>query len=351
MRGGHDRASRPSAHASKSPTALERDTLSDVLSAVRLSGALFFLVDAGAPWRAEAPAGTSLAPVILPRAQNIISYHLVIDGECWCAMPGVPPLRLVAGDVIVIPHGDAYLLANPRVPYVGSELDALLSVFSDIATGALPRVLTEGGRGRARLQLACGFMGCDSLPFNPVVATLPRLVHLRPSDAPPNDRLRSLLDLALAESRDMRAGSDCVLVRLSELLFVELVRSYVASLGADHTGWLAGLRDPIVARSLALLHAQPAREWTVEQLARTIGVSRSALASRFAHFVGQPPMQYLTRWRMQIAARMLADSAEKVSAVAIHVGYDSEAAFSRAFKKAVGVPPAIWRSRSGHTFE
>jgi AraC-like DNA-binding protein len=161
----------------------------------------------------------------------------------------------------------------------------------------------------------------------------------------PSDRLAHLVEFAVAEPRAPTPGSDCIRLRIADLMFVEVVRRYLAALPAEQTGWLAALRDGIVGRALALLHGQPAHPWSLEELARRAAVSRSALAERFTHLVGQPPMQYLTRWRMQLAGRLLSDGGAKVSAVALAVGYDSEAAFSRAFKKAVGMAPAAWRKR------
>jgi hypothetical protein len=247
------------------------DTLSDVLQAVRLSGALFFLIEARSPWTAEAPAGSLLAPVILPGARHVISYHLITAGECWCSLPGQPPARARAGDVIVIPHGDPYALSSRAADFAASSADELLPFFEQMAQGALPRVLREGGAGAERIQVACGFLGCDALPFNPIVAALPRLIHMRQPEDASGDRLSGLLDFALAESRAPRAGSDCVLSRISELLFVELVRRYVAALPAQQTGWLAGLRDPIVGGARARSpgrssswpgrRASPARRW------------------------------------------------------------------------------------------
>jgi AraC-like DNA-binding protein len=207
-----------------------------------------------------------------------------------------------------------------------------------------PRVVVEGGGGPERADVVCGFLGCDVRPFNPVLASLPRLVHLRRTSAVKDpDRLTQLMDFALAESRDGTPGAKCVLLHVSEILFVEVVRRYLETLTSGHTGWLAGLRDPLVGQALARLHDRPAESWTLERLAREVGASRSALADRFTHLVGQPPMRYLTCWRLQLAAGMLADGAAKVSAVAREVGYESEAAFSRAFKKSAGASPAAWR--------
>ena len=203
-------------------------------------------------------------------------------------------------------------------------------------------------RGLPGTSIVCGFLGCDVRPFNPVLESLPRLLHLpKQVDGPMHDRLASLVEFTIAESRDRRAGSKSVLLRLSEILFIEVVRRYLDSLEPGRTGWLAGLRDPLVGRALALLHDRPALAWTLDRLAKDSGASRSTLADRFAHVIGQPPMRYLTQWRMQLASRLLADGRSKVSAVALDVGYQSEAAFSRAFKDTMGVSPAAWRrSRS-----
>jgi AraC-like DNA-binding protein len=320
------------------------DILSDVLEAVKLTGAVFFLVDARTPWVAEAPASADLAPVILPRAQHVVSYHVVSQGACWCESPGHASMRLEAGDVLVVPHGHAYQLASACGLRTGWSLDDTLAWFRAMAGGQLPFVVTEGGSGPERLQLVCGFLGCDALPFNPVLTMLPTLmkVRVRPDSG---NRLNALLEFALAESNRAHPGSRTVLLRIAELVFVEVLRSYLTSASEDGASWLGGLRDPVVGRALARLHAQPARAWTLSELAHEAGASRSVLAERFTYLVGCPPMLYLTRWRMQLAASRLAAGAAPVSAVAGHVGYESEAAFCRAFKKVAGVTPASWRSR------
>jgi AraC-like DNA-binding protein len=316
-----------------------------VLRTVRLTGALFFLVDATAPWGYKLPEGPRLAPALLPRAQHVISYHVVTEGTCWGGLGAETRVRLEVGDVLVFPHGDAYAMSMAPGRPGGPAAPELLAYMRQMARGPMPFTLHEGGGGRERLRLVCGFLGCDVRPFNPLMATLPRLLHVRRAAGGDHDPLSQLIEFTLAESRDPRAGSECVRLRMSELMFVEVVRRHLASLPAEETGWLAGLRDPLVGRALARLHERPAHAWTLEGLARDVGLSRSALADRFTHFVGHPPMQYLTRWRMQVAARLLAEGAAKVSAVALEVGYDSEAAFNRAFKKVAGVPPGAWRHR------
>src|SRR5688572_28967518 len=321
------------------------DPLSDVLRAVRLTGAVFFRVDATSPWVIEMPDTGALASVTLPRAQHVISYHVVTRGSCSGALlTGGDGVRLQQGDVLVFPHGDPYVMSIATGQRGGPGAADVLAFMGEMAAGRLPFAVAEGGGGPPQLGLVCGFLGCDVRPFNPLLAALPRLLHVRDAFAS-GDPLGRLIEFALAESEDPRAGGECVRLRLSELMFVEVVRRYLAGLPATHTGWLAGLRDRVVGRALALLHERTAEAWTIETLARDVGLSRSALAERFTHFVGEPPMQYLARWRMQAAARLLADGDAKVATVALRVGYDSEAAFSRAFKKLAGVPPADWRRR------
>ena len=318
--------------------------LSDVLRTIRLTAALFFPLKASSPWADEIPDATALVSSILPAAQHVVSYHIVSEGACWVTLLDAEAVRLDAGDIIVIPHGDAYVMSSAPGRRADVSAEAALTFFRKMATGCAPPVVLEGGGGPDGATLVCGFLGCDVRPFNPVLGALPRLVHLRrTSDRSIRDRLTPLIEFAVAESHQRRVGALTVLLRLSEVLFIEVVRQYLESLPADRTGWLSGLRDPVVAGALARLHDCPARAWTLEHLAADIGVSRSTLADRFTHLVGQPPMRYLAQWRMQLASRLLLDGTAKVSTVGFEVGYQSEAAFSRAFKEMVGVSPATWR--------
>jgi AraC-like DNA-binding protein len=323
------------------------DALSAVLRAVRLRGALFFLVDGTLPYVAAAPSGPLLATAIDPGAQQIVSYHVVSEGACWCTLAGHEPVRLERGDVVLVPHGDPYQLSS--APGLRSPLpeDEVLAFFRLAAARALPFVISEGGGGTERLGLVCGFLACDRFPFNPVLEGLPPVLRVRAGAGDADDRLSQLAGFAVEVARESQPGADCMLLRVAELMFVEVVRRHVTSLApgaAAHSGWLAGLRDPAVGRAMALLHARPAAPWTLAALAREAGASRSRLAERFSDLVGQPPMLYLARWRMQLAARLLADGGSKVAAVAGAVGYESEAAFSRAFKRLVGASPAAWRA-------
>lgn len=317
---------------------MSTDTLSDVLRAVRLTGAVFFSVDASSPWVAEAPAAREVAPHIMPGAEHVIEYHVVTAGACWSGLIGGSPIRLEAGDVIVFPQGDAHVVSS--APGMRGTPD--LSIHRRPVGHQLPILINEGGGGPDGARLVCGFLGCDARPFNPLLATLPRVLHLRRRD-PDDGLIAQFITLAVSESGARTSGSECVLARLSELMFVEVVRRYVATLPPEQTGWLAGLRDPTVGRALAHLHDRPADQWTLDSLAKASGASRSMLAERFVHFVGLPPMQYLAQWRMQLAAGLLLGGGSGMADIADQVGYGSEAAFSRAFKKIVGVPPAAWR--------
>jgi AraC-like DNA-binding protein len=206
----------------------------------------------------------------------------------------------------------------------------------------LPFTLTMGAQQPDPTRIVCGFIGCDATPFNPLLSALPRLIHQR---SRADGVLAQFVRMAVDESQQPRVGGESVLGRLSELLFIDVVRHYLEGLPDDRTNWLAGLRDPYVGRALTAMHGQPTRAWTIELLAREAGLSRSALAERFTAYAGQPPMQYLAKWRMQIAANLLLNGIDSVAMIAEQVGYESEAAFSRAFKRAVGDAPGEWRRK------
>jgi AraC-like DNA-binding protein len=312
------------------------DALSDVLRAVRLTGAVFFDIHASEPWVAETPEGRSIVGTMFPGAEHLISYHVVMRGACWATVAGEPPIRLSAGDVIVFPHGDSHGLSS--APGMRGTPD--IALYRMPVDGQLPFSMAMGEPGPDPTRIVCGFLGCDARPFNPLLTALPRVIRV--SD-PAGGALGAYVQFAVAESKKPRIGSECVLGRLSELMFVDVVRRYLETLPAERTDWLAGLRDPFVGRALAALHRSPARAWTLQLLARDSALSRSAMAERFMQFVGQPPMQYLTSWRMQLAAIHLRAGTDSVAAIANQVGYESEAAFSRAFKKVVGTPPSEWR--------
>jgi len=325
---------------------MSQDTLSDVLRTVRLRGAVFFYVSGGHDWAAESPASRDFAGALMPGADHVMQYHVIIDGNCWAGVVGQSPVRLGAGDVVLFPHGDAHVMSSAP----GMRAEPNLAWFYEAKIDRLPiRIAYEGTSAPtlappdhgALATIVCGFLSCDVRPFNPLIAALPRLLLLRAADG--GNWIAQFLQRAVEESHSNRPGSEAMLARMSEMLFVDAVRRHVETLPPEGTGWLAGLRDRFVGRALALLHERPAEAWTIDELGRQVGLSRSALHERFVQFVGQPPMQYLAQWRMQLAAGLLRGSNANVAAIAQDVGYDSEAAFARAFKRLVGQPPATWR--------
>jgi len=318
------------------------DALSDVLKTVRLTGATFFSCSAQAPWVAESPPRELILRKILPGAEHLIAYHVVVQGCCFANLLGEDPIPVDAGEVIVFTRSDPHVLSSSP----GMRADPVSAAELDVATGRqLPFLMNYGGEGPRTAEFVCGYLACDASPFNPLLDNLPPVIKAKDGLTDPSSWLGQFIRAAMIESTDKRAGGESVLARLSELMFVEVVRRYLEALPPEQAGWLAGLRDPFVGNSLSLLHAQPARNWTIEELARDVGLSRSVLAERFADLVGMPPMQYLARWRMQIAAGRLTSGNRSMAAIAAEVGYGSEAAFSRAFKNLVGMPPSAWRRR------
>ena len=347
----HDSASDSDARRSRLPASppapaelASTDPLSEVLRGVRLTGAVFFRWDVSWPYALAVPEGRAFAFAV-PGCQQVVSYHVVTEGHCFGGLLGAPAVRLEVGDVLFVPRGHAYAIGSSPEECQGArvELEPALDFFRQMAAGALPPVVVDGGGGPTFSRLICGFLGCDELPFNPVMQALPALSIVRSPAHPDSERLTSLVSYALDELQAPTLGSRSVLLQLSELMFMEVVRRSLH----EPQGWIAALGHPIAGSALRALHQAPAAPWTLATLAERIGSSRSALADCFTRVVGQPPMQYLARWRMQLASRQLSDSGSKVSAIARQVGYESEAAFSRAFKRWVGVAPAEWRRGGG----
>lgn len=324
------------------------DPLSDVLSSVRLRGAVFFYVSCRGDWVAGSPAARDVADVVMPGAEHVLGYHLIAKGDSWAASDGVPPVRLASGDIVMFPRGDAHVLSSapgmrpPRDD--GAWMPATRDASKPFPLAYHGDVLQPGGTmppDEANTIFICGFIGCDLRPFNPLIEALPRLLHLSADGV--GAWVAPVLHQAASESRQRRPGGAAVLERVSEMVFVDAARRYLESLPADASGWLAGLRDRHVGRAIGLMHERPAEPWTMDELGRQVGLSRSALHERFVSLVGQPPMQYLTAWRMQRAAGLLRETSATVATIAQQVGYDTEAAFTRAFKRLVGQPPGAWR--------
>jgi len=328
---------------------MSADTLSDLLRAVRLRGAFFFYVEGANPWVVETSQAGDLIPVIMPGVEHLMEFHGIASGSCWAAVVGGEAIQLNKGDVILFPHGDAHVMSS--APGMRAEiLDGGLHFTP--RPPQLPYCLKPGqgaaiarldGGGSEQTTVVCGFLGCDAKPFNPLLASMPRVLRMPGVASEGTSWVANFLRSVVEESSRKRPGGEAVLERMSEMLFVEVLRRYVDTLPPDQTGWLAGMRDPAVGRALALMHERPADSWTLERLGDRAGLSRSVLHERFAHFIGQTPMQYLSRWRMQIAARRLRDSDSKVVDIALEVGYENEPAFSRAFRREVGESPGAWR--------
>jgi AraC-like DNA-binding protein len=314
------------------------DPLSDLLRAVRLNGAFFYGVEATDPWSVSSGPAAELIPQVLPDVEHLIPYHILTSGTCWAGLRGEKQILMHAGDAIVFPQGDPHFISSGEGHHVKHH------VYNDTPK-RYPATVYLGHGGGERATFVCGYLGCDLRPYNPLVWALPRRMHIR---GIARGWLAEFPREVVAESQLGRVGSETKLTRMAELMFIEVVRRQLESLPPQQTGWLAGLRDPIVAPALAHMHERPAHPWTLAELARAIATSRTVLAERFSQLVGVPPMQYLTQWRLQLAAEQLVRGSDKVSAIGARVGYESEAAFSRAFKRATGHAPATWRRARRH---
>ena len=320
------------------------DVLSQVLRVVRLTGAVYFEVTAACPWISKSPPTRLIASAVMPDAEHVIPFHIVTMGRAW-AMPedrSVPASAVDPGDIVMFPLGESHILTSDRDMWDCPPTD--LNVYFNAAESGAPfTLITIGGSG-ATTKIICGYLGCDTRPFNPLVSALPRMLIIRKL-MDTNQLMRELLLAALGERDNRGEGGQVVLAKLSELMFVQALREHIKNLPPGATNWLSGLRDEYVGRALRLIHATPAKDWSLEALAKESGLSRSALAERFTRFAGEPPIQYLGRWRMQVAAGLI-ESGVSLGAVAERVGYSSEAAFQRAFKKHVGSSPGEWRRRA-----
>jgi AraC-like DNA-binding protein len=312
------------------------DALSDILRVVRLKGGVFLHAEFTAPWCVHSQVTPEDCGSFLEGSEHLVIYHYVAEGRLIAQIPGSAPVVIDAGEVVIFPHNHGHLLGSDvTIPPVPSKQTVVAS-----QDGLW--VIRHGGGGE-KTRIVCGFLGCDRLEGNPLAASLPPMLRFDTRHGNAAAWMRSSLEFAADEIAAKRAGSETVLAKMSELMFVEALRRYVESLPEEQTGWLAGLKDPFVSRALALMHGRLNQEWTVDDLGREVGLSRSALADRFTRLIGEPPMRYLAHWRLQVAATQLRNSDAPLVRIAEQVGYESEAAFNRAFKRNFGVPPAAWR--------
>ena len=314
------------------------DAFSDVLRVIRLSGGVFLEAEFTAPWCIGGKISTDDCKPFLAVPRHVIASHFVAAGNMQLRVEGGDTIDVRAGELVLLPHNDTHVF--------GSDLNVALMSAREVIQppqgGGISRI--NYGGGGAATQLLCGYLASDA-PFSPLLSALPSVLKLDVRATASGAWIESSFRFAASEIAAGRLGSTTVIAKLSELLFVEAVSQFVASLPAERRGWLAGLRDPQIGRALAVLHARPTEAWTAETLALEVGMSRSVFAERFTSLVGQPPMQYLTLWRMHVAAQQLREGRGSVAQIGFAIGYESEAAFSRAFKRQFGTSPGTWRKQ------
>lgn len=313
------------------------DVLSDVLNNVRLSGAVLFFAEYREPWCIACPPSRDIAPMLVPGARQLVIFHIVIDGGCVVSTPTGETVTLEASDAVLMAQGDPHVMADRD----GREPIPIVELLPMPPWTKAP-FLVHGGQG-SLTRVLCGFLHCADARLSPFLSSLPPVMRVTGGGGVYSSLLR-VQKLLVEEARNERPGYSCVLSRLTETFFVEALRQHMATQD-DASSTLAALKDPVVGGALVRMHAEPTRGWSVEALAREIATSRSLLASRFTAVMGCPPMQYLTRWRLLTAARRLQEGGQSIAAVGAEAGYESEAAFSRAFKRYLGAPPATWLGR------
>jgi AraC-like DNA-binding protein len=321
------------------PQTLLMDALSELLRAVKLSGAMFFKSSCSSPWCLNSPPSRSFLPYIRSKATHVIEFHHLTEGTGYVRV-GEEITPLTAGDIVMMPHGDAHEMGAGTG---GKPIDGNAALPA-LWTGKL--ALADFGGGGAVTGLVCGYLACDGALIKPVLTGLPRVVRINIRSDASGEWLDYSLRHALSQAAARSPGSDVILAHMAEVLFAEVLRRYLLSLPQGRTGWLAGAGDPAVGRALAALHREPAFNWSLDLLAQEAGISRSVLTDRFTRFIGQSPMAYLTDWRLELGAESLRSSSRSVQRVALEVGYESEAAFNRAFKRRFKAPPARYRRES-----
>ncbi len=321
------------------------DVLSEVLRVVRLQGALFYNAEFSSPWSVYAASSHGLARYFATDTERVVVYHLLTEGRASVRLEGGKSLSLEAGDIVMIPHGDRHIVENGPASRTVDDCDHLTEVLSQGL-----KLWRVGGGGEVT-KFVCGYMACEPRLGQVFLSGLPPVFKVSMRAHGSGGWLENSIRFFVDQADSFQPGGEAVLAKLSEVLFVETLRAYIATLPAKQTGWLAGARDPEVGKALALMHQKPAHPWTIASLAKEAGISRSVLAERFRHYLDQTPMAYLTRWRLQLGAQMLASTNYSVVQIAAEVGYESEAAFNRAFKREFDNPPARFRiqSRSTHS--
>jgi AraC-like DNA-binding protein len=309
-----------------------------VLDLVRLTGAIFFRSDFRAPWAYTSPPTLELAGALPPGTGSLVMFHIIAEGRCWVALNDGVKHEVSRGDVVVMPYGDAHSFGSLD----DAEPVSITTLLPPRPWSEFPHI-EHGGNGEDTL-VVCGYLRGDAVLFDPVLRALPSLFVIRPPAGPAAAWVTASVEYALMASESPKNGASWTHHRLPELLFTEVLRLYLDQGGdANLTGWLAALRDPVVGQALSLLHADPARDWTVGELSMAVAASKSVLDDRFRRLLGRPPIRYLTEWRLSLASGLLRTTGMGVGEIAARVGYSSEEAFSRAFKRALGKSPSYWR--------
>jgi AraC-like DNA-binding protein len=313
------------------------DALSEVLRMVRLTGGVFLKARFTAPWSVTASlAASDIAAFLSSTPKHLICFHVITQGRLILSVDGEPPLDVYDGEVLLLPGNERHILGSA----LGLRPVSAGSLIEPPVDGDLAR-LVHGGGGE-ETQIICGFLASED-GYNPLLAALPRTLKLDLRQAASREWIEASVRFASAELASGRLPSSEVMSRLSETLLVEAVRHYSSTLPENDTGWLSGLKDPCVGRALTLIHRNIGKNWSAEALAKEVALSRSAFVDRFTSLVGMPPIRYLTVWRMRTAQLQLREKHVTIAQLAHAVGYQSEEAFSRAFKREVGVSPARWR--------
>jgi AraC-like DNA-binding protein len=312
------------------------DALSEVLRVIKLDSAIYFNAEFSEPWCLATPESSVLASILASGA-HVIIYHLLSEGRAYVELQDGDRVPLSPGDIVTFPHGHSHVLGSGTQ---SAPIDAGAALPGVLQRGL---ELLRGGGGGASSRFVCGFLACDPQLSSAFLSGLPPLVKVNVREDPSGQWLENSVKFSVAQAANREAGASAMVTKLSEVLFAETLRRYIRSLPEDQTGWLAGARDAEVGKALTLLHHRHGHPWTVAELAREAGLSRTVLSERFRHFLGEPPMAYLMRWRLRLGARALTTTSHSVAQIASEVGYESEAAFNRAFKREYGLPPATYR--------
>ena len=305
------------------------DVLTTVMDAVRLRSRVFCRSELKAPW------GLAL------KRSDYAHFHVIERGGAWLRVEGQEPVALAGGDLVVVPHGTGHTLTDS----LATKARPLAEMAGRRAGEAGCVVMRGGGEG-AETRLVCGSFRFERREAHPLLELLPPLIHLRPAETPAAEWLEATLRFLTWETREAKPGTETIVSRLTDVIFVQVLRAWIQSLPEGRGGWMGALRDRHVGAALALVHRSPDRDWTNASLAEAVGMSRSRFAARFTALVGEPPVTYLSRWRLETAAGLLQDGALGLGEIASRVGYESEAAFSKAFRRRFGAPPGAWRRRA-----